>query len=83
MPQLVPPDAPPPVTVGLDDDGRLKRVHFRIWQIVMTAVTVLITGYFCTLGVVAAVLALMIAKHVLVAILVQGLGVDAARQQER
>jgi len=82
MPQLVPPEAPPPV-VALGDDDPLKRVHFRIWQILMTALTVTITGYFVTLGPVMAVLALMVAKHVLVAILVQGLGVDAARQTER
>jgi hypothetical protein len=80
MPQLIPPEAPPTlVTVG--DDDRMKRVHFRIWQILMTAITVLITGYFVTLGPVMAVLAIMVAKHVLVAILVQGLGVDAARHQ--
>jgi hypothetical protein len=70
------------VLVGVDDDGRLKRVHFRIRQIVMATVTVLVTAYFVTLGPVLAVLSLMIAKHVLVAILVAGLGVDAARQRE-
>jgi hypothetical protein len=81
MPQLVPPEAPPPVLVGVDDDGRLRRVHFRLWQIAMTAVTVLITAWFVTLGPVVALLALMIAKHVLVAILVQGLGVDAQKER--
>jgi hypothetical protein len=43
----------------------------------MTALTVVITAWFCTLGWIPAVLALMVAKHVLVAILVMGLGVDA------
>jgi hypothetical protein len=83
MPQLVPPDTPPPVVVGVEDDDRLKRVQFRIWQITIVALTVLITGYFVTLGPVLAVLALLTAKHILVAVLVQGLGVDAARQPER
>jgi hypothetical protein len=50
----------------------------RLWQLLLTALTVLITGWFCTLGWVPAILALMVAKHVLVAILVMGLGVDAA-----
>ncbi len=44
----------------------------------MTALTVLVTGWFCTLGWVPAILALLVAKHVLVAILVMGLGVDSA-----
>jgi hypothetical protein len=83
VPQLVPPEAPPPVLVGVDDDGRLRRLHFRLWQVTMTAVTVLITGWFVTLGPVMALLALLVAKHVLVAILVQGLGVDAARHSGR
>jgi hypothetical protein len=40
---------------------------------------VLITGWLCTFGAIAAILALMTAKHILVAILVMGLGVDAQR----
>ena len=43
----------------------------------MTALTVLITGWFVSMGPIPAVLALLVAKHVLVAILVMGLGVDA------
>jgi hypothetical protein len=38
--------------------------------------TVLIAGWFCTMGPIPAILSLMVAKHVLVAILVMGLGVD-------
>jgi hypothetical protein len=48
----------------------------------MTALTILITGWFITLGPVLAVLALLVAKHVLVAILVMGLGVDAPREAD-
>jgi hypothetical protein len=80
MAQLAPP-APPPL-VALGDDDRLKRVKFRLWQLLMTAVTVLITGWFITLGPVFAILALLVAKHVLVAILVMGLGVDAPREAD-
>jgi hypothetical protein len=51
----------------------------RLLQVMATTITVLITGWFCTLGAIPAILALMVAKHVLVAILVMGLGVDAPR----
>jgi hypothetical protein len=75
---LAPPESPPHVTV--DDDDRLRRVHFRLWQITMTAITVFLTAWVCTFGWIPAILALMVAKHVLVAILVMGLGVDARQQ---
>ena len=39
----------------------------------------LITGWVCTLGIIPAIIALMVAKHILVAILVMGLGVDGNR----
>jgi hypothetical protein len=74
MKQMAPPPVPP--RVALDDDGGMRRLRFRLWQLLMTFLTVLITAWFCTLGAVPAIAALMIAKHVLVAILVLGLGVD-------
>lgn len=77
MAQLAPPPAPP--VVAIDGDDRLKRIHFRLWQLLLTAITVLITGWFVSMGPVPAILALLVAKHVLVAILVMGLGVDASR----
>ena len=70
MSLLAPPR--PPVRVTVDDD-HLRRLHFRLWQILMAAITVLLTTWFMTFGVVPAIIALMIAKHVLVAILVQGM----------
>jgi hypothetical protein len=70
MPLLTPPR--PPVSVTVDDED-LRRLHFRLWQILMATITVLVTTWFVTFGVIPAVIALMIAKHVLVAILVQGL----------
>ena len=75
MALLAPPPRPPRVATG-DNDG-LRRAHLRLWQISMTALTVFVTAWFCTLGVIPAITALMVAKHVLVAILVMGLGVDA------
>jgi hypothetical protein len=56
----------------MDDDG-LRRLHFRLWQILMATITVLLTTWFMTFGVIPAIIALMVAKHVLVAILVLGL----------
>jgi hypothetical protein len=45
-------------------------------QVMATIVTVLATGWLCTLGALAAIIALMVAKHVLVAVLLIGLKVD-------
>lgn len=70
MPLLTPPRPPVTVTVGDED---LRRLHFRLWQILMATITVLLTTWFMTFGVIPAIISLMIAKHVLVAILVQGL----------
>lgn len=79
-----PPPAPPrpPVAVALDDNDERQRFRIRMWQATLALLTVLITGWFCTLGAVSAILALMVAKHVLVAILAMGLGVDATRRAE-
>ena len=77
MALLAPPPLPPRVAVG--DDDRLRRLHLRLWQLLMTTLTVLVTAWCCTLGIIPAIVALMIAKHVLVAILMVGLGVDADR----
>jgi hypothetical protein len=51
----------------------------RVTQVVATLVTVLLTAWCCTLGAIPAIIALSVAKHVLVAVLVMGLGVDAPR----
>ena len=72
---MPPPPAPP--RVALDDDGGLGRVQLRLWQLWLTLVTVLITAWLITLGPIPGIIAVVTAKHVLVAILVMGLGVDA------
>ena len=77
MSLLAPPPSPPALAV-YDNDG-LRRFRMRLLQVMATTITVLVTGWFCTLGAIPAILALMVAKHVLVAILVMGLGVDAPR----
>ena len=78
MIQMAPPNYPPRVAVS-EGDG-LSRVRFRLWQILWTAVTVAVTAWICTFGWIPAILALMVAKHILVAILVMGLGVDAKQR---
>jgi hypothetical protein len=71
MALLAPPPLPPPVSVA--DDDRLSRLHFRLWQITASAITVMVTGWFCTFGPLSALIALTVAKHVLVAVLLMGM----------
>jgi hypothetical protein len=80
----------PPAIAQRDDDGP-RSLRFRLWQIFATGFTVLVTAWFCNLGirswpdgygVLAAILALMIAKHVLVAILIVGLDQPQTHEAE-
>jgi hypothetical protein len=67
--------APPPLRVALADDDRQKfalRHQLIFWAIL----TILVTGWLVSLGPVPAILALAVAKHILVALLAMGLGVD-------
>lgn len=68
---LNPPSLPPDFTVG-DDDNR-KRLHFRMWQVWMATLTVLFAMWLTTFGTLPAILAWVVAKHVLVALLMIGL----------
>jgi hypothetical protein len=70
--------APPPV--AQDDGDGLRRVHLRLWQWGATSLTVLITAWCFSLGWIPGIIALVTAKHVLVAIYVMGIGVDAPRE---
>jgi hypothetical protein len=76
MSLLVPPPSPPLVTLA--DDGS-RRLYSRLRLVSLTAITIIVTAWVCTMGLVPAILALAVAKHVLVAILAMGLGVDAKR----
>jgi hypothetical protein len=79
MPLLAPPPPAPPRVVTAEDDDDRKRFRMRLTQVMATLVTVLATAWCCTLGAIPAIVALAVAKHVLVAVLMMGLGVDAPR----
>jgi hypothetical protein len=78
MSLIAPP--PPAPLIALGDDDGARRLRFRLWQWLSTGVTILVTAWFCTLGVIPAILALTVAKHILVAILIVGL--DEAEKQK-
>jgi hypothetical protein len=65
--------------VALGDDDARHRLRLRLWQLSLTAITLFLTGGCFTLGWVPGILAALVAKHILVAILVMGLGVDQPR----
>lgn len=77
MAVLAPPPLPP--RVALSDNDGARRLHSKLTRILVTAITVFVTAWLCTLGAIPAILAIMVAKHILVAILVMDLGVDAPR----
>jgi hypothetical protein len=70
---------PPATTL---DEKPFGKLNFRLKQVAWAAITVLLTAWFCTMGPVPAVLSLVVAKHILVAILLMGMGVnrDARRR---
>ena len=75
---LAPPSRPPRIALDDPPQGRLRS---RLRLITYMTVTVFLTAWFCTMGPIPAVLALVVAKHVLVAILLMGVGVDRTREQ--
>jgi hypothetical protein len=56
--------------------------RIRLTQVMATMVTLFATAWLCTLGAIPAIIALVCAKHVLVAILLMGIGVDAPQRWE-
>jgi hypothetical protein len=77
MKMIVPP-RPPLVTLA--DQGGSDRLRMRLHQVTLSAATVVVTAWCVTLGAVPAIISLSIAKHILVAILAMGLGVDKPRR---
>ncbi len=73
MAVLAPPPKPPTL-VATGDDDRLHRLQFRLWQVMLTIITVAATIYICMLGIpLLAIISVGVAKHVLVAILIMGM----------
>lgn len=64
-----------PTYVAVEDRGP-DRIRLRLKQLSWTTVTVAATTWVCTFGVIPGILAVAVAKHVLVAILVMGVGLD-------
>jgi hypothetical protein len=58
-----------------------KKFRMRTTQVMATLATLFATSWVCTLGAIPAIIALAVAKHILVAILLMGLGVDTPREE--
>lgn len=71
MNRLAPPF--PPVTADGQGDGP-SRYRRPMTQVAATLVTLLVTAYICSFGAIPAIIALSLAKHILVAVLMMGLG---------
>ncbi|HYV37238.1 MAG TPA: hypothetical protein VE988_16140 [Gemmataceae bacterium] len=71
MAQLLQP--PPPIEIKVGDDDSRQRLQFRLWQLFATTLTIMAAVWFSTFGTGPAILAWVIAKHILVAILMIGL----------
>jgi hypothetical protein len=74
---LAPPPAPP-VIVTTDHFGN-RRFRVRTMKLVVTLITVLISAWLFTLGMLPGILGLLVAKHVLVAVFLMGSGVHDPR----
>ena len=77
MPVLTPPPRPPR-RVALGENDGLRQLRRRLWQLNVSVVTVFFTAWCCTLGPVPAVIALMVAKDVMVALVLMALGYPQA-----
>ena len=77
MIDLAPPPKAPRIALTDRPENPTRR-HLRLLS--YTTVTVFLTAWFCTMGPIPAILAIVVAKHVLVAILVMALGVDRERR---
>lgn len=63
----------PPASENLADENPRQRVDFRLWQIVVSALTLAVTIWLFTVHTLAGILAVIVAKHVLVAVIASGL----------
>jgi hypothetical protein len=72
---MAPPVSPPRIALG--DDNVPARLRLRLWQTWWSLATIMATAWCMTLGAIPGILAAVIAKHILVAVFVVGLDLDA------
>jgi hypothetical protein len=74
---------PPPgsMMLAVEDRGP-DRLRLRLKQLSWSAITVVVTAWLCTFGPIPAILSLAVAKHILVAIIVMGVGLDTAAEPQ-
>jgi hypothetical protein len=80
MSRLGPPQ--PGRHIDLDDNEPLRRVHFRLWQISISAVVIVVTCWSYTLHFALGLSATFLAKHILVAVLAVGLHLPPQREHD-
>src|SRR5262245_58551158 len=68
--------SPIPPCSGHGPERRRTWLRLRLWQVEVVALVVLAAGWFVSLGPIPAILALLTAKHVLVAVLIAGLDLE-------
>jgi hypothetical protein len=75
--------APPrlPTETCLGDDDRQGKLKLRLWQLGWSTVVILVTVWAMTLGKIPGIVAILTAKHILVAILAMGLGINGVAEK--
>ncbi len=79
MARSIPPESP----LFSGDGGQLERLRFRLWQVMITILTIAGTVWIMLLGVpILSITAIALAKHILVALLVMGMDLYPAQTSE-
>jgi Flp pilus assembly protein TadB len=82
MAQLTPPA--PPTTVFTGDDDSRQRLLFRQWQVLVSTLTLMAAVWLTTYGnPLLTIVAWVVAKHILVAVLMMGLHRYPRYKEER
>jgi len=69
----------PPVRVAVADPGE-SNIRARLWVLSTTFFSLLVTAWCCSLGPIAAIIALVAEKHVLVALLAAWIDITAPQR---
>ncbi len=81
MSSLAQPPLPP--GVSFSDDDRMRRLRLRLVQVMASSITIVGTVWLCMLDAIVGIIGLMVAKHILVAVLMMEVGVDGPRGRAR